>query len=80
VRTRAKILKFVREQVMLSGQVPTKDPLADGMLDSLALEQVISFLEETFGVEIADEDTVEENFESLDALTALVETKRRART
>ncbi len=80
MRTRAKILKFVREQVMLSGQVPTKDPLADGMLDSLALEQVISFLEETFGVEIADEDTVEENFESLDALTALVETKRRART
>jgi acyl carrier protein len=76
VRTRARIRSYVRDAVYRSGQVPTKDPLADGLLDSLALEQLISFLEESFGMEITDEDTVEENFESLDAVTRLVESKR----
>ncbi len=78
MKTRSRIRRFVREQVVLGGEAPTADPLADGSLDSLAIEQLITFLEDTFGIQIADEDTVEENFESLDALTALVESKRRA--
>ena len=77
MRTRARIRRFVRDQVLLSGQAPTADPLADGLIDSLGLEQLITFLEDTFDIQIADEDTIEENFESLDAVTALVEELRR---
>jgi acyl carrier protein len=76
VRTRARIRRFVRERAVLGGEEPTDDPLRDGLLDSLALEALILFLEETFEVRIEDEDTVEENFESIDAVVALVEAKR----
>ena len=55
----------------------SRDPLADGLLDSLAIEQLISFLEQQFALELADEDLVAANFTSVDRVAALVEMKRR---
>ena len=51
------------------------DPLARGALDSLALEQLFMFIEDTFHVTLEDADLVTENFESLDAVAALVKRK-----
>lgn len=48
------------------------DPLADGEVDSLGAEQVIGYIETSFGVALLDDDIVAENFESLPALAALV--------
>jgi acyl carrier protein len=53
------------------------DPLAAGVVDSLGIEQLIEYVFEAWGVELGDEDIVEENFESLTALAALVEVKSR---
>lgn len=52
-----------------------EDPLADGEVDSLGIEQVIEFIDESFGVTLADEDIVPENFESLPALVELIESR-----
>jgi acyl carrier protein len=51
------------------------DPLAAGAVDSLGIEQLIEYIEEAFGVELADEEVVHENFESLPTLAALVDSK-----
>ncbi len=45
----------------------------DGILDSLSLVGIISALSMEFGVLLEYEDIIPENFNSLDAITALVE-------
>lgn len=54
------------------------DPLADRAVDSLAVEQLVEYIAEAYAVELADDEMIEENFESLDSLAALVWGKRRA--
>jgi acyl carrier protein len=54
------------------------DPLADGVVDSLAIEQLLEYIDEIYGVQLEDEEIVEENFESLAILARLVEGRRLA--
>jgi len=75
VRTRSTIRRFI--VVELLEERPAGDPLAEDLLDSLAIEQLVAFCEEEFGVAFEDADLVAENFESLGAVTALVDRKRR---
>lgn len=51
------------------------DPLAEGAVDSLEIEQLIDFVEQDFGVQLSDEEIVSDNFESLPALAALIYSK-----
>ena len=46
--------------------------LEKGILDSLGILDVVSFLESEFSILIADEDLAPENFQSLAALSAFV--------
>jgi acyl carrier protein len=43
-----------------------------GLLDSQAVINMVAFCEETFDIEIFDEDVVPENFESVRALSRLI--------
>ncbi len=45
------------------------------MLDSAGMAQLIGFVQETFGVEVGDDDLVAENFETVAAIARLVESK-----
>lgn len=45
----------------------------DGLLDSRTLWQLLSFLEDSFGIVVATEDIVPENFETIPLIAALVE-------
>ena len=54
-----------------------EDPLADGEVDSLGAEQLIEYVEETFGVALEEEEIVKENFESVPALAALIAARSR---
>lgn len=45
----------------------------DGLLDSRTLWQLLSFLEDSFGIAVATEDIVPENFETIPLIAALVE-------
>lgn len=63
------------EHHLLDG-VSSPDPLAEGLLDSLAVEQLIAHLERSFGIAFEDGELVAENFASIEALAALVRTKR----
>ena len=44
----------------------------EGYFDSMGFVLLITFLEETFNVKTSDSDLVEENFESIDAITEFV--------
>ena len=47
----------------------------EGILDSMGLMTLISFLEEEFGIAAQDTDLIEENFESVSAITKFVSDK-----
>jgi acyl carrier protein len=44
-------------------------PLIDNdVIDSMGIYQIVSFLEDEYGIVVADEDLVPENFETLEAI------------
>ena len=49
--------------------------LEEGVLDSTGVLNVVMFIEETFGIEVEDEELVPENLDSIDKLVAFVERK-----
>ncbi len=73
MRIAREVRRFIERECL--GGVTEDDPLASGLLDSLAMGQLISFLEKEYGVEFEDEELVAENFASLDAVADLVRSK-----
>jgi len=51
----------------------------EGIFDSMGFVLLIDFLEEDFGIKAGDEDLIEENFESVTAITNYILRKRAAR-
>jgi acyl carrier protein len=49
--------------------------LGDGILDSLGILEVVSFLEREFGMTVSDDELLPENFNSISKLAAFVENK-----
>jgi len=58
----------------LAGVAITKDTglIEDGLLDSIALLELVSFLEETFALTLPLEEFVPENFRSPAAILSLI--------
>jgi acyl carrier protein len=54
---------------------PDEDLLEQGIIDSLGVMTLTTFMEDTFGIQVSDEDIVPENFQSLNVLAAFVEQK-----
>ena len=52
---------------------PDEDLLELGIIDSLGLMKLISFMEETFAITIPDEGVIPENFQNLNCMAKLVE-------
>lgn len=70
-----QIRQFIVEEI-LDGEAPVDDALAAGLLDSLAIEQLIAFVEEEYGVTFEDDELVAENFASIPTVAGLVESKQ----
>ena len=52
------------------------DPLLEaGILDSLGIMKLLSFLEETFSVSLEAKELMPENFETVETLSSLIENK-----
>jgi acyl carrier protein len=48
----------------------------EGYFDSMGFIRLIAFLENEFGLKINDEDLLEENFESINAITTFISNKK----
>lgn len=49
--------------------------ITKGIVDSTGILELITHLEETFGITVAEEEMVPANFESIDAVTAFLSRK-----
>jgi acyl carrier protein len=74
-----QVRNYIQEELLEGAEIPV-DPLAEGMLDSLAVEQLIGYIEDEFGVIFEDEELVAENFASVDTVIGLVNAKVEAKT
>lgn len=74
LETERRLRSFIVDH-LLEEPFEGDDPLAEGAVDSLGLEQLAEYVDEVYGVVIEDEEITDENFESLAALAALVSAK-----
>jgi acyl carrier protein len=72
------ITSFVLDSTFAEKEKIKEDTLLfkEGFFDSMGFVMLLGFLEETFGVKPIDADLVEENFESINAITNYVVTKQ----
>jgi methoxymalonate biosynthesis acyl carrier protein len=76
-----RIRAFIREEIVLDAEAHVADdtPLLEGIVDSLAMMQLVDYLEEEFDAEIDERDIKAENFGTVRAIERLVN-ERLART
>jgi methoxymalonate biosynthesis acyl carrier protein len=73
---RAAIRGWLQENVTGGREVPNDEPLIEnGVMTSLQTVELVTFLEDEFGIMIEDEEFDEENFGSVEAIARLVESK-----
>lgn len=77
MNTTSSLIKTFIDEVLLDKPFEG-DPLAEGRLDSLALEQLLVFIEDDLGVLIEDDEITAETFSSLGAVALLVDAKKKA--
>lgn len=71
-----RIRKFLAEHFPLTRNIGNSSRLlGNGLLDSLAILDVVTFLEKEFQITVTDEELLPENFQSIDSLTAFVQGK-----
>lgn len=78
VDLKAEIRKFVLENAQSKGVAEVSDDLSltdSGIIDSLTIFRLVSFLEETVGVHIGDHEIVLDNFQSITAIEKFVHLK-----
>jgi acyl carrier protein len=71
---REKIKSYVLEETFADNENIRNDSLVfkEGYFDSMGFVRLVSFLENEFSLKINDADLIEENFESINAITDFV--------
>lgn len=66
---------FILEKITLDGERIARDEdlLASDILDSMAIVELVSFLEARFGIQVSDDDLMPENFKTIEEIVAFVE-------
>lgn len=63
---------YIKNEILHNNKVnltEEQDLLSEGILDSLGILQLVSFIDQTFKIDVPDQDVVYENFHSIRALT-----------
>lgn len=76
--TRDEIKQYIQKEFPGSSDVDldTVDLLEEEIVDSLGIFTLISFIEDKFGVSIDPADINLDNFQTLDTITELVESRK----
>jgi acyl carrier protein len=77
---REKVREFITDAAQRKGlDVATDDDslTENGVIDSLVIFRLVSFLEDTFGIRIADEEIVNENFRTITTIESFVSDRLR---
>ena len=77
--TKGNIRRFVMENLALGkGADSIEDGtslIENGVIDSLGIFQLVSFLESSYGIRVGDEEIVLENFETIDQIDQFLQGK-----
>jgi acyl carrier protein len=80
VNIAAEVEEFIVREIAMGRGIDSvahdRDLLADEVIDSLGIVELIAFLEKRYGIGIDDDDLAPENFRSVDLIVAFVEKKR----
>ncbi len=63
------------EDKELQALTPDDDLIRQGVVDSMGVLQVVNFIEQTYGTQVADEEITVENFRTINAIANLVSKK-----
>jgi acyl carrier protein len=77
-----KVDKFISEQFIFDEdkKISPEDSLLEtGTIDSTGVLELVLFLEETFSIQVADEDLIPDNLDSINKIAAFVDRKIAAR-
>lgn len=55
-----------------------EDMLAKGVIDSLGFVEIVEEIQDRYSIEVLDVEITEENFGSIDAISAFIESKQAA--
>ncbi len=71
-----RIQKFLVHQFPATKNVGREEPLLkNGLIDSLGVLEVVTFIEKEFGITLTDEELLPENFESIGSISNFVRHK-----
>jgi acyl carrier protein len=76
----AEIRSYIVKQFPVARKESLKDEtqlLTSGIVDSLGMLDLVRFLEDTYSIQISDEELTPENFASIRSLSSFVESKDR---
>jgi len=79
IQTASTLREFVIANFYIPPGLPldeTTSFLEQGIIDSTGVLELVTFIEDHFGITVRDEDLVPSNFDSLRALAAFVERMR----
>ena len=74
----AKILEFVRQQFPAArkrGITETDSLLQQGVIDSMGILEIVTFLEQRFSIQLTDDEMLADHFESVRSMADLVRSK-----
>jgi acyl carrier protein len=75
----AEVEKFIVEEIALGSGVDSvghnDDLLAQDVIDSLGIVELVAFLEARYGIDVGDDDLLPENFQSVNSVVAFVAAK-----
>ena len=74
IQVKEKVRNYIIEETAVDAEKIRDDTLIfkEGFFDSMGFVMLITFLEDTFGINTSDSDLVEENFESINAINDFV--------
>ena len=80
----AAVRKFISDNFLFREgleAIADDDSFLDaGIIDSTGVLELVSYLEETWGIVVADEEMLPENFDSIRGIVAYLQRKRAGRT
>lgn len=76
---REQVRGFILENFLFSNDGKLEDSASlvrNGLIDSTGVLELIAYLEQTFGITVADEEMVPDNLDSVDSILAFVARKK----
>lgn len=71
--------KHIAETILFSKSYPYQDTdsfLENGVIDSMNVIELVLFLEQQFGIQVADQEIIPDNFDSIQKLADFVQSKQ----